>query len=196
MSLDLQFKTMLAMIIAGFCVGINFETFRHFTPYWYQQIILRYVLEILFWLIQTTLVFYVLYKINVGELRFYLFIAFFLGYSIYRALFVSVYRRLLLFLLQVGKRAYLFLSKLFHYTIKKPLLGLLTILAASLLFVVRLLMTPIFYLLQPFVRLLSSLEKRVQKLLPKSFFKKIYKFSTIYGIIKSTLKKFKSFLTF
>lgn len=196
MTLDLQFKTMLAMIIAGFCVGINLESFRHFKPYWDQGLILKYMLEILFWLLQTLLVFLVLYKVNLGEIRFYLLIAFFLGYSIYKGLFAQVYKRLLLYILRVGKRSYIFFRRIFHYLIIKPVMGLLTVLGAILLFMIRLIMTPIFYLLSPFGKIVANLVKRSQKYLPKSLFKKIYKFPTIYGIIKSTLKRFKTYLTF
>src|SRR5690625_46206 len=95
MSLDIQVKSMLAMILAGFYVGVAYETFRYFLPMWQKRIILNYLLVILFWMLQTVIVFYLLYIINMGELRFYLFIAFLLGVSIYQGIFAPLYQRLL-----------------------------------------------------------------------------------------------------
>src|SRR5690625_5418826 len=113
MSLDIQVKSMLAMILAGFYVGVAYETFRYFLPMWQKRIILNYLLVILFWMLQTVIVFYLLYIINMGELRFYLFIAFLLGVSIYQVIFIPLYQRLLL---RINKsRKQILISLLFFF---------------------------------------------------------------------------------
>src|SRR5690625_4470807 len=196
MTLDIQFKTMLAMIMAGFCVGINFETFRYFTPLWYKGITLRYILEVLFWCSQTILVFLLLYKVNTGELRFYLFLALFLGYSIYKSLFAPLYKRALVCMIKIVKGIFNFLEKLVRYIIVKPIIWLVVVVWTIIIFFVRIIMTPLFYLLQPVGKLLKALKKGIQKHLPKPILKIMYKYSSIYGIIKGTLKKFKSYVTF
>lgn len=196
MTLDIQFKTMLAMIMAGFCVGIHFETFRYFTPLWYKVITLRYILEVLFWCSQTILVFLLLYKVNTGELRFYLFLALFLGYSIYKSLFAPLYKRALVCMIKIVKGIFIFLEKLVRYIIVKPMIGLVVVVWTMIIFLVRIIMTPLFYLLQPVGKLLIALKNGIQKYSPKPILKIMYKYSRIYGIIKDKLKKIKSYVTF
>lgn len=106
MTLHTQFMTMGAMVLGGMYIGIANETFRRFTPLWKGSAFLRYSLEILFWLGQTWLVYYILYTINYGELRFYLFIAFFLGFSMYMALLEAIYTKILDFIIKLTKQLF------------------------------------------------------------------------------------------
>src|SRR5690625_5859173 len=75
MTLNVQFLTMLFMVVSGFYLGIALETFRRFSPLWRHRPVLVYIFEVSFWLIQTFIIFYVLYKVNAGELRVYIFLA-------------------------------------------------------------------------------------------------------------------------
>src|SRR5699024_8882996 len=56
------------------------------SPYWKNKWFINYVMEICFWLTQTFLLFYVLFRINGGELRVYVFLACLLGFAMYQAL--------------------------------------------------------------------------------------------------------------
>src|SRR5699024_5483544 len=95
MTLDVQFMTMAAMTLSGIYLGIAQETFRRFKPHWKPNRFLLYFMEIAFWLFQVALIFYVLFLVNAGELRLYVFLALFLGISMYQVLVASVYKRLL-----------------------------------------------------------------------------------------------------
>src|SRR5690625_7413437 len=95
MTLQVQFLTMVSMIIGGLYLGIARDTYLRFTPYWRQRIILKYVFEIAFWMIQTLLLFYILFRVNPGDLWFYVFLACLLGVSLFIVFFVSLYKKLL-----------------------------------------------------------------------------------------------------
>lgn len=196
MTLTLQVKTMLAMIIAGFYVGISLDTFRYFTPLWYNKVVWRYLLEIIFWVMQTTIVFFVLYKVNAGEIRFIIFLAFLLGLSIYKALFATVYNKSLEWFIGVIKRIFRFFWKVIYYVILRPVEATLRILWAIVLFFLRLIITPIVFLLRPMKKLLDNFGKKVRKMIPKPILSNLYKYSRFYGIIKGTLTKMITYLTF
>jgi len=196
MTLDIQFKTMLAMMVAGFCLGITFESFRYFTPLWYRKIFLRYLLEILFWVSQTALAFWLLYQINNGELRFYIILAFFLGFSIYKAIFAALYQRILIRFIKIIKAVLSFIGRVFHLLILQPIFGIVSLLWGIILFFLRILFTPLFFLLSPVGKSLPNMGKKIQKVVPKPFLAILYKFSKVCGIIKNTLKKMKDYLTF
>lgn len=83
------------MVISGIYLGIARATYERFSVKWAHHLILVYLLEILFWLLQTIIIFTVLYYVNYGEIRFYLFLAILLGYSIYMVCIHSWYKRLL-----------------------------------------------------------------------------------------------------
>ena len=51
-----------------------------------------FIHDFLFWVIQGLLIFYVLFLVNEGEFRFYLFLALLCGFSAYQALLKSLYR--------------------------------------------------------------------------------------------------------
>lgn len=192
MTLDVQFQAMLAMVLAGFYVGIALETFRYFSPLWQKSLLWKYTLEIFFWTLQTIVVFFLLYNVNAGELRFYLFLAFFLGFSMYKALFSSLYQRLLRKMVAFFKALFLYLWRFVDYFIIKPVRGIILFLLKILLFFTRLIMTPLFYLVSPIFKAIKELIKK----LPKPILSTLYKFSSIYGIMVSTFKKIKSLLTF
>lgn len=104
MTLHTQFMTMGAMIIGGVYVGFANETFRRLAPLWQSVHFFRYSFEILFWLVQTALLYYVLYTINYGELRLYLFVAFISGFLIYITLFQRMYQKTLNVIIHIVKQ--------------------------------------------------------------------------------------------
>lgn len=196
MSLDIQVKSMLAMILAGFYVGVAYETFRYFLPMWQKRIILNYLLVILFWMLQTVIVFYLLYIINMGELRFYLFIAFLLGVSIYQGIFAPLYQRLLQRIITSLKRILLFCWRVFFNLLIKPFCWLVKGLWEIVMFFVRLVCTPILFMLRPVGSTLKTLVKVTQKRLPKPILTILYKNDKIYDIIKNTLIRIIDYITF
>lgn len=112
MTLHTQFMTMGAMIVGGMYVGFANETFRRFVPLWQRSNFLIYSLEILFWLLQTSVLYYVLYRINYGELRLYLLFALISGFLLYLALFQKIYIKTLNFFINIIRRILITLYKL------------------------------------------------------------------------------------
>src|SRR5690625_3097491 len=95
MTLDVQFMIMISMILGGIYLGVALETFRRFSRAWEKNTILLYIMEICFWLIQSFVLFYILFRVNGGEIRVYVILAGCLGFAIYIALVASFYIRIL-----------------------------------------------------------------------------------------------------
>src|SRR5690625_2595285 len=111
MTLQVQFLTMISMIIGGFYLGMARDTFRRFSSYWSQRKFLRYFFEVSFWMIQAFLMFYILYRVNAGELRAYIFIACMLGFSIYQVVFAVLYKKILEIIIRILLITYRFCMK-------------------------------------------------------------------------------------
>ena len=84
MSLTVQFQTMFAMIVMGTVIGINIDVYHRLTLTSIRTLWMRAVWDIVFWLAQALLVFYVLLHMNEGELRIYVYLALLFGFLLYR----------------------------------------------------------------------------------------------------------------
>lgn len=172
MTLQVQTVTMLAMIIGGIYIGFAQDTYRRFARLWQKSRLLVYLLEILFWLSQTVLLFYVLFRINDGEVRFYIFLACLLGFSIYVVLLQQIYLRVLDWLTRIVKRTLLFFIRLF---------------TAPLLLIWR----SVYYVLKWFLRVLITICKWGGKIIygvaQKIFPQKFFNFITKIGLFCSTM---------
>src|SRR5690625_1046895 len=182
MTLQVQFITMISMIIGGFYLGIARDTYLRFSPYWRQRIFLRYFFEIAFWMGQTLLLFYVLYRVNAGELRVYVFIACMLGFSIYKVIFSLLYKRVLEMIIRTLFMIYQFCKKVIRIFIITPIRGILYLILllfqfiiSILFFVVKLIFIPIRWTLG---LAFSLLPKKIQKI--------IRKLEEFYSIMKNT----------
>ncbi|MDI3507961.1 MAG: hypothetical protein PWP48_471 [Clostridiales bacterium] len=71
------------MIICGFLVGIVYDLYRVFRWKCRPSKVIIGLLDLLFWLVTALFCFYVLFKINYAEIRFYLFLAFGGGWMCY-----------------------------------------------------------------------------------------------------------------
>jgi|SRR5690625_2930970 len=154
MTLHEQAITMGSMILGGIYLGIALETFRRFSVWWRNSTFLTYLLEVSFWLSQTVILFIILFKVNYGELRFYVFLACLLGFSMYVVLFKKVYVRLLeavIHIVAVMIKGIVYFIQLFIF---KPIIRLVHILTiiihfiwkciySILLFTINILLLPI-----------------------------------------------------
>lgn len=121
MTLSTQFLTLITMALSGFYLGVAQETFRRFTVYWKGRLFLTYFLEILFWMTQAGILFYILYRVNQGELRIYIVLACLFGFSAYQALAKQIYKRLLERLIRIFKAIYQGIEKLIKMMLISPL---------------------------------------------------------------------------
>lgn len=184
MTLHTQFMTMGAMVVGGMYVGFANETFRRFVPLWKRSNFLTYSLEILFWLVQTAVLYYFLYTINYGELRFYLLFALIFGFMLYLALFQTIYVKVLNFFINVIKNIFITLYKL----CMMPILYISRLLFKTFMFIIHLVMKILRVLFN------SLIKPLVRWILPK----KVYKFISKKGALCSTMvnRLYKKLLTF
>ncbi|TFJ92991.1 spore cortex biosynthesis protein YabQ [Lentibacillus salicampi] len=189
MTLDVQFITMIAMMIGGFYLGVASDTFRRLCVYWKQRVVLKYFMEIGFWLTQTLLLYYVLFQVNSGELRFYVFVALLLGFAMYQALAANMYKRLLEYLIGIIVQIYRFLVKVTRVIIIIPvtfliqliitiIVGTATILLKLIRFTFKIVLAPVIWLF-----------RMVFRMLPQSIQKRLHKIAGFYSIIENTCKK-------
>src|SRR5699024_5863402 len=121
MTLDVQFMTMISMILGGFYLGLALETFRRFSFAWKNNTFLLYFMEICFWLTQSFILFYLLFRVHGGDIRLCVFIASFFGFAADKALASKVHVRILERLITIGTSIYRFSIKLFHRIILAPI---------------------------------------------------------------------------
>ncbi|MEH7125111.1 spore cortex biosynthesis protein YabQ, partial [Bacillus sp. JJ1773] len=135
MTLSTQFITMLAMIGMGSVFGAALDTYNRFLKRSNRKSWIVFINDILFWVVQGLAIFYILFIVNRGELRFYIFIALLCGFAAYQSLFKGLYVRLLEISISVIVAIYRFLLKLFHYMIYKPVRGLIFAVISLLLMI-------------------------------------------------------------
>lgn len=194
MRLDVQFLTMASMILGGFYLGMALDTFRRFTPYWKNKRILTAILEILFWLIQVLILFYILYLVNHGELRVYIFVAVFLGFAMYQALAAPLYKRLLEVMIRIILAIYRFLMKTVYYLIIVPIKWMITVSITTIIMVARLLLNILQFVLKVIWTPIFWILRGVYRLLPESIQKIVRKIAGFYSIMKNTLIKWSRFI--
>nr|MDH3083161.1 spore cortex biosynthesis protein YabQ [Bacillus subtilis]WGD69662.1 spore cortex biosynthesis protein YabQ [Bacillus subtilis]WGD87513.1 spore cortex biosynthesis protein YabQ [Bacillus subtilis] len=121
MTLTTQFYTMLAMSGMGLWLGASLDTYRLFvirakTARW-----LLFIHDILFWIVQGSLFFYVLLHVNEGEFRIYIFLAVLLGVATYQSLCKRIYIKILKFVIYLLVSVYQFFKKLIQHVLFRPI---------------------------------------------------------------------------
>lgn len=186
MTLSTQFLTMLAMIGMGSLFGASLDTHNRFLKRAKRKSWIVFINDILFWLLQGLLIFYVLFSVNMGELRFYIFLALLCGFAAYQSLFKKIYLKLLEKAISITISLYIFLVKAVRLLVIRPMqflaatiLSLLVLsgrglyalvkwLLAVLLWILKLLWKPVQMLLLLFWKLLpKKIKKSVEKLYNK-----------------------------
>lgn len=196
MTLDVQFLTMISMILSGFYLGVILDTFRRLSAYWKNSLWLTYLMEICFWMTQTMIIFYVLFRVNSGELRVYVFLACLLGFAAYQACAKRAYKILLERIIKMVAAVYRFCSKLVHGIVFAPIhwlvrmairlvAGLLKLASAILLFLLTVVFAPF-----------KWVGKGLYLLLPGSIKRFFNKKAGIYSKMKNIIIKCLKFLRF
>ncbi len=175
-------------------VGAAIDTFRRFERSWKHRVLFSYGMEIGFWLLQTLILFYLLYRVNQGELRFYIFLAILCGFATYKALFELLYQRLLELMIRFVVELYRFFARLVKGLVFQPIIWLfrlLLLLLTGIWAVLLWLLTVIGKVcLFPF-RLLFKL---IWMLIPKPIKKYLHKLAGFYSKIKNMLRKWRQFM--
>lgn len=199
MTLSTQFLTMLSMIGMGILFGCLLDTYQRFLKRKKRKSWLVFFNDLLFWTIQAMLTFYILFLVNQGELRFYIFIALLCGFAVYQSLLKGIYLRILEWIIKTIISIYLFLKKTVYYLIYKPIVGLFQLLIAIILFIGRGLYNLVKFILKILLFILKLLWTPVEKffailwkLLPKGFKKTVEK---IYNKWAGNGKRLKNYLS-
>ncbi|MBI0581113.1 spore cortex biosynthesis protein YabQ [Neobacillus cucumis] len=198
MTLSTQFLTMLSMIGMGALFGVMFDTYQRFLDRPRRNRFIVFVNDILFWIIQALLIFYILFQVNNGEIRFYIFIALLCGFAGYQGLFKGPYLRLLELLITAVISIYRFLKHSFLMVVYKPIVGLIKLVIFMVIFLGRGLYTLVKFILKVVWLILKVIVIPVQKillliwrLLPKGLKKSVDK---LYNRTAGKFKKMKNYI--
>jgi spore cortex biosynthesis protein YabQ len=173
---------MISMIIGGFYLGLARDTFQRFSSYWRRRNLLRYFLEVSFWMCQTFILFYILYRVNAGELRFYVFIACVLGFSMYQVMFAQFYKRILEQVIRILLVIYRFCKTVIGLLIITPVCWIIYI----VLKIVQTIIFTLFFMIRFIFMPVGWAIKWVYLLLPNKLRGNVYKIVKFYSIIKNT----------
>lgn len=94
-SLESQLFSFLVTVLMGLTVGVLFDSYRTIMGFISPQKVFAYLSDILFWIIITGVVFFMLIVSNWGEVRLYVVLGVTTGLMIYGKLFSTLVRRLL-----------------------------------------------------------------------------------------------------
>ncbi|SNX75695.1 spore cortex biosynthesis protein YabQ [Bacillus oleivorans] len=152
--------------------------------------------DLLFWIVQTLLIFYVLFIVNHGELRFYLFLAILCGFAAYQSLMKKIYNRLLESMIQLVVHLWRLLVKAFTHLIFQPIKSLIIFLISVVVFVGKGLLTLakrigslLLWILKVVLLPIKWIFVSLWGLLPKKATKSVEK---IYAKVAGFLKKSKN----
>lgn len=183
MTLHTQLIAMIAMILGGLYIGFATETFRRVVDKWRDYIIVRYGFEVVYWILQTCVLFYLLYRVNDGEIRLFIGLACLLGYSMYIVLCQPWYRKFLEVLINVIRTLVSWTTHCLEVLIFQPIIWLLRVLFTLLTGIYHVLFKLLYILSYPIVLLLK-------RYLPEQFLKNISKLPSICSTIGDKLKEY------
>lgn len=191
MTLDVQLLTMVSMIICGFYLGVALDTYNRFARIWKGRQLLTYLIAIIFWLLQVSIVFYVLYQVNYGELRIYVFLACLLGFAIYQVLAASLYRNFLEMMINFVRRLLEVIYNIFQAIILKPFLIIVRLILSVIKFIGKVIFTVITWLLFPLKRLAIIPYRFIKNKIKKIFDKN----PLLYSIIEFIYSKIRTLIS-
>ncbi|MFC4403585.1 spore cortex biosynthesis protein YabQ [Gracilibacillus xinjiangensis] len=184
MTLETQFATMFTMIAFGVYMGVAYVTFKRFELWWANHVVLRYFFELFFWIVQAIVLFYVLYVLNEGIVRFYVFIALLCGYAMFKAIFEPLYRKLLEGILHYLSRFIRFWVRCIQVLIVNPIIWVVSMilltLYKALLFLLKIFRFLLMTILYPFRYIFKS----IFRLVPENRKKYIYQIINFFSKIK------------
>ncbi|WP_349409075.1 spore cortex biosynthesis protein YabQ [Pseudalkalibacillus sp. SCS-8] len=170
MTLNVQLYTILAMIGSGIWIGIAMDTYHRFLPRNKKWNWLRFINDIIFWILQALLIFYVLLQVNHGEVRVIIFLALLCGFAAYQSLFQSIYKRLLERLIRIVIGLYKIIRNIIFILLIQPVKVILKLLLTLSKMVGSLLLSILLFLsgilLFPFKRIGSFIFQRIRKMIP------------------------------
>ncbi|MFC7322307.1 spore cortex biosynthesis protein YabQ [Halobacillus campisalis] len=188
MTLTTQFMTMISMIAGGIYIGMAADTFERLFYKRNKKSWLEFVWQSAFWITQAAFLFYILYKVNYGEMRVYIAVALLCGYAAYRALLQELYHRWLEFWIRVILRILRFMKRLFNVLVVWPLMAVVVLSKNVLFLVYRVLYKGIYIVFIVAFSPFLFIFRIVWKLLPINTKKFLHKIGGFYVTIKNIIK--------
>ncbi|NRD77479.1 spore cortex biosynthesis protein YabQ [Bacillus sp. BRMEA1] len=165
MTLSTQFLTMLSMIGMGSLFGAMFDTYQRFLQRPKRKQWIVFINDLLFWIIQALLIFYTLFLVNKGEIRFYIFIALICGFAAYQSLLKEFYLQTLEILIRTVIACARIIKKTFLLLIYRPIFGLIQLLILIILSIGRGLLTLVKFVLSIFLFIIKTVLGILKKIL-------------------------------
>ncbi|MBT2735281.1 spore cortex biosynthesis protein YabQ [Bacillus sp. ISL-7] len=199
MTLSTQFITLLSMIGMGSLFGAMFDTYQRFLNRPKRKQWIVFFNDLLFWMIQAVIIFYTLFLVNNGELRFYIFLALVCGFAAYQSLFKGIYLHLLEVSIKTTIAVIRFIKKAFHLLIYKPILGLIQLIIIIIISIGRGLLTLVRFMGKVLLFILKIIFVPFQKimlifwkLLPKGIKKSVEK---LYNKTAGNFHKIRNYIS-
>ncbi|KAB8126504.1 spore cortex biosynthesis protein YabQ [Gracilibacillus oryzae] len=189
MTLETQFVTMFTMIAFGVYIGIAYVTFKRLELWWANLIFLRYLCELFFWVVQAAFLFFVLYIINEGIVRFYILLALLCGYAMFKALFEHFYRKALEVILEYVTSFVRFIVRCIKLLLVNPVVWIISIVFLSLYRILLLLLKLLRFLLMTILFPFRHIFKLILRLVPENGKKYIYHICSFFSKIKKKRNK-------
>lgn len=197
MTLSTQFLTMITMIGMGGCFGMMLDTYQRFLQRSKRKQWLVFINDILFWSIQALLVFYILFLINKGEIRFYIFLALLCGFAAYQSLCKRIYLRMLEIGISTFVSFYQFTRKTVTLLVFKPVRGLFQLVIFIIFFLGRGIIALVKFIFKILLLIIGFILKIIKKilllfwkLLPKGIKNSVEK---LYNRLAGNFKEIKNF---
>ncbi|QPC47985.1 spore cortex biosynthesis protein YabQ [Mangrovibacillus cuniculi] len=137
MTIPVQLATLLSMIAMGSVFGILLDTYQRFIQRSRRARWIVFLHDIMFWLLQALLVFYVLFVVNYGEIRLYLFLAILCGFSSYQALLKNWYTDFLERVISLTIAIAKWVKRMIYLMVFSPIKGLILFIISIILLLGR-----------------------------------------------------------
>lgn len=181
MTIDLQFASFFSMIFAGMYLGCMFDTNERMIENLKGKGVTSFVLQFFFWLLQSYLLFYLLIKINGGQVRLYFILAIVIGFYIYFFSLRKIYRRLLEKVIYILSKLISIIWRLFNLLLIQPIV----MIGRLLFYGFNLMMLFIFQLIYLSLNFLKWLLSPVLSLIPQNVKKYLHSPAGIYSKIEN-----------
>jgi spore cortex biosynthesis protein YabQ len=122
-----QWLTMGLMVGSGWLMGVILDTYRVLKSRFRLRGWVVSLVDLLYWLVATGLVFGLLMWSNWGELRFYIFVAIVIGFALYQVWFSRWVTRVVQWVVQIVEALLRVLMRIVYVTLWIPLTAIWTV---------------------------------------------------------------------
>ncbi|WP_370521853.1 spore cortex biosynthesis protein YabQ [Virgibacillus sp. MSP4-1] len=163
------------------------DTFHRFNERKKRKPWIHYCNEILFWILQGLIIFYILYLTNYGQIRFYIWLALIFGFAFYQALLRVWYLKVLEHLIQFSVTTWQVLRRLIQRLVIAPLSWMLKVLTYLLTLFWTAVIWVLFIPWKLLRRPLIFVWNQIKKLIPENVKKYILSFLELCSKIINNL---------